>query len=352
MLLQEMRYEGNTLLLVVDANAIVARPLLTGSKWDEIRAAVATGSIELVVPDLAVQEAVSVFHKAHQVTIAAIRKLLRTTSAQTGQRLRAAIATLEAEQAGYEDLLRASLNDVGAAIVDLPTVSHAELTAKAIARRAPFDDSGGGYRDALHWHSLLEAAEVTEMPEVVLVSADRRAFGAPRLPELASELTRANSGVTLRVVSSVEAVEIPDLFSGNTDMFDQNLERQLLHQLRSMLDIHRDVSELVDPESEFDSADIRSLRSLSIDVASTREYYVTRDLQIRFECSAECLVDLTLVQIDENELDYREIRHAERWLISWTGEAFTSNHGSSVDDDIELRATSKSYLGAALETSA
>lgn len=339
------------MLLVVDANAIAAKPLLTGSNWNDIRAAVVSGSIELVVPELAVLEAVAVFIRAHQVKITSIRKLLRTSSGTVRERLLAAIAALESEKVGYEELLRSSLEDVGATVVDLPHVSHGILTAKAIARKPPFDDGGGGYRDALQWHSLLEAAQTTEMPEVVLVSADKRAFGEPRQSELALELMSVNSEIVLRVVTGIEAVEIPGLFSDRTDMFDQHLERQLLLRLDRLLDVRGDVSELLDPDSDFDSATVRSIERISIADARTREYYTSRDLQIQFECSVECLVDLTFVQIDDDELDYREVHHAERWRILWSGEAFTRNQGATVEDKIELAPTSMVYLGDEFESS-
>lgn len=337
------------MLLVVDANAIVARPLLVGSAWDEIRAAVTAGSIDLVVPELAVLEAVAVFHRAHEVKITQIRKLLRKSSRTVGERLQTAIKALEVEQSRYEELLRGSLGDVGAEVVSMPSVSHETLTAAAIARRAPFDEDGGGYRDALHWHALLEATEFTEMPEVVLVSADARAFGKSRSADLLAQLSSINSDVTLRVVPSVEAVEIPGLFTGSIDMFDDQLERQLLVRIADHVGIGGDVSELLDPDSEFDSAEIRELGHFSIDSAKTREYYATRDLQIRFECSAQCLIALTAVQIDEDTIDYREVRHLERWVVTWSGEAFTSERGSLITANIELRPSAMEYIGEEYE---
>lgn len=51
-----------------------------------------------------------------------------------------------------------------------PTVSHEELVARAVDRRPPFDEKGGGYRDSLVWASVLEL--VKQRHDVVLVSAD------------------------------------------------------------------------------------------------------------------------------------------------------------------------------------
>lgn len=60
---------------------------------------------------------------------------------------------------------------LGFTILRWPTVTHEELVSRATTRTAPFDHKGGGYRDALVWHSALELARAGK--DVVLVSADR-----------------------------------------------------------------------------------------------------------------------------------------------------------------------------------
>lgn len=60
---------------------------------------------------------------------------------------------------------------LGFTILRWPSVSHQELVSRATTRTAPFDHKGGGYRDALVWHSALELAR--DGKEVVLISADR-----------------------------------------------------------------------------------------------------------------------------------------------------------------------------------
>ncbi|MFB7844086.1 PIN domain-containing protein [Microbacterium sp. NPDC056052] len=60
---------------------------------------------------------------------------------------------------------------LGFTILRWPSISHQELVNRATTRTPPFDHKGGGYRDALVWHSVLELAKAGK--EVVLVSADR-----------------------------------------------------------------------------------------------------------------------------------------------------------------------------------
>lgn len=89
-------------------------------------------------------------------------------------------------------------------ILPIPTVPHAELLARDLANRLPFDMAGKGYRDALIWHSWLLRWEDTPLFEDgYIVTADDD-FGKDRLdPELAAELPLGSTAVK---VSSIPAL--------------------------------------------------------------------------------------------------------------------------------------------------
>lgn len=55
-------------------------------------------------------------------------------------------------------------------VAEWPDVGHAELVARAVGRRPPFDAKGGGYRDSLVWATATEMA--ASGAHVALVSAD------------------------------------------------------------------------------------------------------------------------------------------------------------------------------------
>jgi len=80
---------------------------------------------------------------------------------------------------------------LGFSLLPWPKVDHASLVSRAVNRRPPFDDKGGGYRDALVWESALELAR--KGADVVLVSADR-AFSDGE-GRLASSLAQEISGL-------------------------------------------------------------------------------------------------------------------------------------------------------------
>lgn len=83
-----------------------------------------------------------------------------------------------------EELFSTRLNEWGILTLKLPDVPHAEILAKDIGRRKPFDDSGRGYRDALIWHSILEFAQQEETDgdapeEVYFVTDNSSDFAGP-----------------------------------------------------------------------------------------------------------------------------------------------------------------------------
>ncbi|MDW5592869.1 PIN domain-containing protein [Conexibacter stalactiti] len=84
--------------------------------------------------------------------------------------------------------LTASLQEAGIELVELPSVGHAEVLARALRRQQPFDARGrDGYRDTLLWETVLSLAPRFE--RLLLVSTDVVAFGEQRKRrELAQQL--------------------------------------------------------------------------------------------------------------------------------------------------------------------
>ncbi len=108
---------------------------------------------------------------------------------------------LNAEITGFEDYLADRiLQGLKAGILPCPEdVTHVEMTARALGRVPPFNQSGGGYRDTLIWlAALAEAASLKR--ELILVSNDNafknpeKGKGAELHPALVAEA--AKRGVT------------------------------------------------------------------------------------------------------------------------------------------------------------
>jgi predicted nucleic acid-binding protein len=95
----------------------------------------------------------------------------------------------------------------GVEIVEHDTVEHAEIVARDLAQRKPFDESGRGYRDTLIWHVVKNVAEES----VIFVTGNTKDFADPddesRLhPDLAEEVSHP-FGLT----STTLAGSIPDV---------------------------------------------------------------------------------------------------------------------------------------------
>jgi len=84
----------------------------------------------------------------------------------------------------------------GFTILPYPDVSHRDVTARALARRRPFDSLGHeGYRDALIWESVLAFARTLARERVVLVSRNSKDF-ADAAGDLHADLRRDVAALT------------------------------------------------------------------------------------------------------------------------------------------------------------
>jgi hypothetical protein len=145
-------------LVVVDTSVIVGEGWWFDSpSFRVLMAECRKGNHSLAVPEIVVLEAVEKFRDEAYAAREALRKALRTTNT-LGIYKSAPLPTDEvlAERVThYEKHLRAVVASVGT-ILPIPTVLHAEVVARALARRKPFDAKGrSGYRDTLIWETIL-----------------------------------------------------------------------------------------------------------------------------------------------------------------------------------------------------
>ncbi|MEJ1088202.1 PIN domain-containing protein [Microbacterium sp. Mu-80] len=167
------------MIVILDANVLVSDPLLRGSIWPQLTDAISGGRVEVFLPRLAREEAVATYRRLREAKAVEIQAVDRRASLDVQKHLERAVATARKEAKKYPRLLSKALQEVGVTVLEAPQVSHEDVARRAIDRRRPFDDAGSGYRDALHWLSVLEVVDDRfEDSNIVFVSADRRAFGA------------------------------------------------------------------------------------------------------------------------------------------------------------------------------
>jgi hypothetical protein len=165
--------------VVLDANAVGVDPPLTKIEHRLLFDAHRAGSIGLVVPELAVLEAVNTWKGLIKRQADKLRNVR-----QELQKLVPSYAWTPAEidrdrlaERLHVDILK-TLESATVAVPKTPDVSHDDLIARALSRRQPFDNAGSGYRDALLWE-IVRGYEA-QGHNVALVSNDPAAYAEER----------------------------------------------------------------------------------------------------------------------------------------------------------------------------
>lgn len=118
---------------------------------------------------------------------------------------------------GYREFLIERFDEVlSFEISEWPTVAHSQLVQRAVARKRPFDQKGGGYRDSLVWASVVELA--ADGHDVALVTADLTFSEKDGLlhPELAEEIEPLSG--TVELVRDLSSWLLATLPSGPGDV--------------------------------------------------------------------------------------------------------------------------------------
>lgn len=319
------------MILAVDANAIVRRPLLAGAKWDAIGAAVAAGLVELVVPSTAVQEAAAVFDRQQKQRIRELRRFARKSSRLVQEALDAAINLIEQEVRSYPDALDGRLEELGAKVPNPPSIDHTEVVERATSRRAPFDANGNGYRDTLFWMSALESAEATgRFDLLVVVSADRvfhQSFAD--LAEEAGEI-----GVRLSLVRTLEEVAIPGEYAEeDLDLSDVRLRVSDVKNAIKTFAVGFEFSPAPDDDVSADFITVESVDEVDIDQIGVRKRYATDLYEI--EVTADLIVKMGMFAAQEDESGVEDVIRGEAiWRLRSRCVLYADESG--LDNDLEL----------------
>jgi hypothetical protein len=218
--------------LVIDANVVISDPLLRGSKWAGIKEAVDAGDLHALIPQFAFDEAIAGYGRLRESTASSIKGSMRNASAGVKKHLEAALGEIDSECERYKGLLRERLAEVGIELhTAVPTVAHAELVRRAIARTRPFDSGGSGYRDCLHWFVVLDLLDdLDEEGYMTFVSADQIAFASTSKSgelhdDLRSDVQERMDDLSRFVwLRSIDEFELADEFTDDTFYADGDLD--------------------------------------------------------------------------------------------------------------------------------
>jgi hypothetical protein len=296
------------MIVLVDANVIVGDPNLHSEIWTQLTEAVQRRGVQVYLPEIALEEAVA---KRRQGLKALGRKI--SASADKAPRAaqdlaRDAQEACMAASAEYAERVSRTWEQAGFKILQTAQPSHVEVARRAIKRERPFNEQGGGYRDTLHWLTLLSLASENPHDAVVLVTGDKifSNKAGQLMPELQTEFG-AVSAASILLCTDLDALEVPGHYASDpvlTSDYDSSLRQRLLsflseeYALRNM----KTVSVYV-PYSDWD--DLTQVHELQIEAVTSRQIERVSHLELQFRASA--VFSLRGTYIHNDEPDFPEI---------------------------------------------
>ncbi|MGA5351124.1 PIN domain-containing protein [Streptomyces thermodiastaticus] len=188
--------------VAVDTSAFFSDLMMKNEAWINTLLRAKRGEIDLWVPEVVIQESLRHFNRSLEAALKEMRDGLAAVRAlRLDEDLLPPRKELEKsvrEKAeGFEERFRQRLLDAGARFLALPSISHADLLSRAIAEKKPFrrkvqdpDKQGpDGYRDALIWASITEAASgFTEDDTLIFVTNNHKDFCDKNGEDIAADL--------------------------------------------------------------------------------------------------------------------------------------------------------------------
>ncbi|TFC54566.1 MULTISPECIES: PIN domain-containing protein [unclassified Cryobacterium] len=323
------------LVVVLDANALVTGARLRSNNWEQLAVAVAAGTTRVLIPRVALAEAKSRFMDLRSKVAATMLASAKRATAEAKKLIEEAARITDDDACAYGAELDARVLELGFEILATPSPSHDEIAQRAIDRRPPFDENGGGYRDTLHWHSILTIAATHAADDIVLVSADKGFMDSSGglSNSLSVEVASILSGGTIAIAKSISLVALPGKYRG--EPFRPDLDSELIAKVEDLMfrGGHLASVELFPPAFDLPSAEsmtVTAAESWGVASLEARELEGPRVLELRFEVVA--IVDIDYVGQVDYEMDGTSITgigHAVKKL-SFIGTAFTDRGGREV----------------------
>ncbi len=163
-------------MIVIDANVLVASPFLLSKEWSSLVDHATEWGIEIVVPDVALMEAVNVVRRNWASKRQKLDDLDLGVFGLDEAKL-TMLAEIDHQSIDYEKWLRARLDEVGVTIAATPPIDHMEIARRASEGRPPYSKDKDGYRDTVIWYSVLAIARRNPGADVWFVSDNHDDFG-------------------------------------------------------------------------------------------------------------------------------------------------------------------------------
>ncbi len=330
------------MFLYLDANAIVANPLLKGPSWDAVGEAAVQDLMDLYVSELSIDEAGARYRAASTSRENQLDKVVRQWPSLARASLIEAIRSSRSFSETYEEELRARLEQLGATILPYPGVKHSEVSRRALLRIPPFDSNGNGYRDTLHWLTFINLLnEEANDSTACLLSGDKGAFGVAAQKKLQAEVEELGLEWTVEFPRTITDFVIPGQFAEEEASLDAPqiiVLRQLIESVIKAGGTPDDFTRHLARRTGFQEAYVAEVMGLDVTFESVRSERRTGDLWVAFTVEAVCLTSLeTLEVFDEDAGDYSVSRDSALQVLTFDGAAVST--GADFDTISALRLT-------------
>lgn len=205
----------STPVVFIDTTATAKDVLLESTAWRQLLALCKRGVIRLVIPEVVVLETARHWAREVEANLDLGKSLqriqdrvdrLQRLGVEVAVELPAAPEGIVVDGEAFAEKLRERLRSLGVTVAPLPRTSIADLLARDLSVRRPFQGSGKGFRDALIWETICEViADEGEAPSAYLVTNNTTDYydGDKLHPHLAADISADSSPV---MAASVQAL--------------------------------------------------------------------------------------------------------------------------------------------------
>jgi hypothetical protein len=338
------------IIIVVDANVLVSDPYMRKPEWSQLKEAVANRDAQVVAPLIVLEEVAG-----HQAAKLRSMGNLLTKAVDHGappelhDQMVSARADCQKRAQEYPDLMNQMWKAHSFRVAATPNVPHETVARRAIQRMRPFSASGDGYRDTLHWFTLLDLAKKWPTTEVVLLSNDKAFAGKDGTlhPGLRDEFACESSGrVTL--CKDLRDLDVPARYSGPAKPapeFEFELADMIVEYLLNEYPIHQ----VPGPRLGFADPDwmaLAAVENVQLTSLTSRALSGRPELELRFRADAELTIEATY--LSDVDLDDPIADEAVLFVpVQIVGIAFTRADELGIEAISELDA--ERHIGAKLQ---
>ncbi|MFI7524539.1 PIN domain-containing protein [Nocardia salmonicida] len=232
-------------IIVLDANILVSSPQLRDKTWQSLISQCAEWGVRLVVPEVAVMEAIKNVRARWAEKCSEIPNVRGFKAFGHDETLQGVVDDISSRIASYETDLHARLAEIGAEITAPPKdVDLMDLARRAAEGRAPFGAKDRDcFRDALIWCSVVRLAQDNRGDDVWFVSNNTDDFG----PAAKKDWTGMGTGTR---------EDCPILF--HADLGDELEQLRLADRVRYVTNIRSLEQHLAAQFAPITSADLRA----------------------------------------------------------------------------------------------